>query len=182
MVILSNHLRRSKMESHPEEILSDITRLFKAHSERSAAEFDSFERTCARCSRGDCTKHGFYPRSLPRSGETESAGTVLIQRYLCKLCERTYSRPPPDFLPRFRVTLQAILQIAACLITWKSLSCRWGLWRSTIQRWKGIGKTLLAHLPEFLGIPGLTWSALQSRFSHWLGQENRQPGRPTQDA
>lgn len=151
------------MENHLEKILSSISRLCKAAQELSPEEKARFERTCIYCSKGGCIKHGTRTRNSPRSGPEEPQCKETIQRLLCKPCKKTFSRLPPSFLPRFSVTLQTLLRIAAGLFSWKSLLSDWNLYRSTIQRWKRTGKDLLASLPELLKVPALTWDSLQAR-------------------
>lgn len=151
------------MANHLEEILSNISRLCKAAHELSPEEKDQLERTCIHCSEGGCIKHGTRTRNSPRSGPEEPLGEETIQRLLCKPCKKTFSRPPPSFLPRFSVTLKTLLRIAAGLFTWNSLLNDWNLGRSTIQRWKKMGKALLTSIPELLKIPALTWDSLVRR-------------------
>lgn len=151
------------MENHLEQILSNISRLYKTDQELPPEEKDRRERTCIHCTKGGCIKHGTRTRNSPRSGPEELQGKETIQRLLCKPCKKTFSRPPPSFLPRFSVALQTLLRIAAGLFSWKILLTDWNLCRSTIQRWKKTGKVLLARLPELLKIPALTWDSLQER-------------------
>ena len=163
--------RRSKMENHLTEILSRVSRLYKAPLKLSPEERNQLERTCIHCSKGGCIKHGTRPRNTPRSGQEEPKGKEAIQRILCKPCKKTFSRLPPSFLPRFSVTLQTILRIAAGLFSWKSLLTGWNLWRSTIQRWKKIGQALLSSLPELLKAPALTCNSLQKRIATLVLQD-----------
>lgn len=151
------------MENHLAEILSRVSRLYKAALNLSPEERDQLERTCIHCSKGDCIKHGTRTRNAPRSGPEEPQGKEITQRFLCKPCKKTFSRPPPSFLPRFSVTLLTLLQIASGLFSWKSLLIHWKLCRSTIQRWKKTGKVLLARLPELLNVPALTWDLLREQ-------------------
>ena len=155
--------RRFKMENHLAEILSRVSQLYKAALTLSPEERDRLDRTCIHCSKGDCIKHGTRTRNAPRSGPKEPQGKEITQRFLCKPCKKTFSRPPPSSLPRFGVTLQTLLSIAAGLFSWKSLLTNWELCHSTIQRWKKTGKVLLESLPKLLSDPALTWDLLREQ-------------------
>jgi hypothetical protein len=51
----------------------------------------------------------------------------------------------------------------------------WRLCRSTIQRWKRVGKSLQETLVECLKIPSMTWNILYERLSHRLYPPNLAP-------
>ena len=114
---------------------------------------------CCRCGRAKPWRNGTYSRKAER--EDKRVNPVLIQRYYCPGCKKTFS-VLPECLPRKRWYLWSVQQAVLSLIltgaSVRSISKILKPSRHTIARWRDwlsdkllVHKNVLCHLFSELG-------------------------------
>ena len=110
-------------------------------------------RHCPVCNGYGAHKHGFYRRTLPGSAVQK----VRVPRFLCLKCHKTFSCLPFCLVRRLGISLSGLLRCAASNDPWTVLEEVYMIARSTLWRWRRLGKKLLTALPELLAFFGDSW-------------------------
>jgi transposase-like protein len=110
-------------------------------------------RHCPVCNGYGAYKHGFYRRALPDSAVQK----VSVPRLLCLNCRKTFSCLPFCLVRRLGISLSDLLRCAASTEPWTTLEETLMIARSTLWRWRRIGKKLLAVMPELLALADDSW-------------------------
>jgi len=82
---------------------------------------------------------------------------VRVPRFLCLNCRKTFSCLPFCLVRRLGISLSDLIQCAASTEPWAALEETLMIARSTLWRWRRIGKKLLALMPELLALAGNSW-------------------------
>lgn len=116
-------------------ILANILTLFQSKNISS----DHRPDYCVFCGVSDPWGHGSYPRKPDReSSSSESLNPIMIQRYFCNGCKKTFSALPEIISPRRWYTWQAqmlVLQLFISGETAYSISKKSKPSYKTIRRW-----------------------------------------------
>lgn len=110
-------------------------------------------RHCPVCSKHGAYCHGVYHRTLPESAVEK----VAVPRFLCLHCHKTFSCLPFCLVRRLGISLVDLLRCAASKEPWAMLEETLMIARSTLWRWRRIGKKLLAVMPELLDLADNYW-------------------------
>lgn len=124
-------------------------------------------RLCSLCHRLGAHCHGTYPRFLPGTIIGTGASLVLVPRFLCLHCFRTFSLLPPFLLRRVGKSLLTLIFLGCTKLKWGGLLDHFRMARNTLWSWKRLGKRLLEKIPELLALPGVTWDILSLHLSRW---------------
>ena len=137
------------------------------------------QRKCALCGRFGCYAHGYYPR-YPPGGSVAGAGEmVMVSRFLCLSCRRTFSQLPFFLVRRIAIPLPILLYIAESKRTWDFLLEIFDISRNTLWAWKRLGLKLLEKIPLLFELPTLTWATLSLHISRLQYPNNLRKPHPT---
>lgn len=110
-------------------------------------------RHCPVCDGHGAYRHGVYRRTLPDSAIQK----VRVPRFLCLNCRKTFSCLPFCLVRRLGISLSDLLRCAASKEPWAALEETLMVARSTLWRWRRIGKKLLVIMPELLAFADDSW-------------------------
>ena len=131
-------------------------------------------RHCPICSKHGAHCHGMYYRTLPAS----AVERVAVPRFLCLHCRKTFSCLPFCLVRRLGISLVDLLRCAASKDPWATLEETLMIARSTLWRWRHIGKKLLAVMSELLDLADNSWveaSHMISRIQYPLAPPKTHP-------
>lgn len=137
------------------------------------------KRKCALCNRFGAHAHGDYPRYPPVGTCIRSVDMILVPRFLCLRCRKTFSLLPFFLVRRIAMPLPMLLFIARTNRTWDWLLDELGISRNTLWAWIRLGRALLEKIPEILGLPHVTWAILSLHISRWQYPNNLRKPVPT---
>lgn len=141
--------------------------------------FLPYQRQCALCNDFGCYAHGTYPRYPPGGFACGTPEMVLVPRFFCLHCERTFSLLPFFLLRRIAMPLPMILCISQSKRTWDFFLEILEISRNTLWAWKRLGKTLLEKIPASFELPRLTWTVLSLHISRLQYPNVLRKPRPT---
>ncbi len=124
-------------------------------------------RKCALCHEFGAHAHGFYPRYPPGEGISAGREKILVPRFLCLHCSRTFSLLPFFLLRRIGMPLPMLLFIAGMKRRWETLLGHFGIARNTLWAWRRLGHALPEIITQVLALPEATWATLSSHISRW---------------
>jgi len=110
-------------------------------------------RHCPVCNGHGAYRHGVYRRTLPGSAVQK----VGVPRFLCLNCRKTFSCLPFCLVRRLGISLSDLLRCAASKDPWAVLEETLMIARSTLWRWRRIGKKLLSVMSELLALADDSW-------------------------
>ena len=138
-----------------------------------------YERKCALCGLFGAHAHGHYLRYPPGGTCVGSSGMILVPRFICLHCIKTFSLLPIYLVRRIGLPLPMLLFIARTRKTWDFLLELFEISRNTLAAWKRLGRALLKRIPELLEIPGVAWKTLSLHISRWQYPNNLRKPIPT---
>lgn len=110
-------------------------------------------RHCPACNGMGAYRHGAYRRTLPDSATQK----VCVPRFLCLSCRKTFSCLPFCLVRRLGISLSDLLRCAGSTEPWAALEETLEISRSTLWRWRCLGKKLLAAMSELLTQADYAW-------------------------
>ena len=110
-------------------------------------------RHCPVCDGRGAYRHGVYRRTLPDSAVQK----VSVPRLLCLNCRRTFSCLPFCLVRRLGISLPDLIRCAASQEPWSALEEILMIARSTLWRWRRLGRKLLVIMPELLALASGSW-------------------------
>lgn len=110
-------------------------------------------RHCPVCDGHGTHRPGVYRLTLPDSAVQK----VRVPRFLCLNCRKTFSCLPFCLVRRLGISLSDLIRCAASTEPWAALEETLMIARSTLWRWRHIGKKLLALMPELLALASNSW-------------------------
>ena len=138
-----------------------------------------WKRKCSLCHKYGAYAHGSFPRYPPGGGCVVSLTMILVPRFLCLHCSRTFSLLPFFLVRRISMPLPMLLFLAQTKRTWGSLLDVLGIARNTLWSWKLLGMGLLAQILEVLKLSRVTWRTLSLHLSRWQYPGNLRKPVPT---
>jgi transposase-like protein len=133
-------------------------------------------RHCPVCHRHGAHRHGAYRRTLPDSAVRK----VSVPRFLCLHCRKTFSCLPFSLVRRLGVSLPDLLKCATSTEPWAVLEETLMIARSTLWRWRRLGKKLLAVMAELLDLANNSWVEASHIISRIQYPSLLRKSRPTQ--
>lgn len=125
------------------------------------------KRKCALCHNFGCYVHGTYPRYPPAGAVLGASDMILVPRFLCNRCGRTFSLLPFFLVRRIAMPLPILIYLAHARRTWDFFLDLFGVSRNTLWAWKTLGLELLSRIPAILELPGANWATLSRHISRW---------------
>lgn len=137
------------------------------------------QRKCPLCHKFGCHAHGTYPRCPPGTAVVSDDDMLLVPRFLCCRCRRTFSQLPFFLVRRIAMPLPILIYLAQALRTWDFFLDLFGISRNTLWAWKQLGRELFSKIPVILEIPKVTWTTLSQHISRWQYPNHLRKPRPT---
>jgi len=137
------------------------------------------ERQCAICPRKGAHCHGTYPRYSLGTGPCGIGAFVLVSRFLCLHCEKTFSILPFCYVRRIGKALPCLIGLVTSTARWDDLLDFLGISRNTLARWKRLGRLFLKSIPEILDTPVSDWPKLSLHLSRLQYPNNLRKASPT---
>lgn len=138
-----------------------------------------WNRRCPLCHRCGAYCHGSYPRYPPGGVSVCRSIMILVSRFLCLNCLKTFSLLPFFLVRRIGMPLPMLLFISKTNRTWDFLLDVLGIARNTLWAWKRLGNALLAKIPDILELPKVTWKTLSIHLSRLQYPGNLRKPNPT---